>query len=148
MVHSPVGLSSAVLVVALGAALATVGPLVPGLAMVLVGLLLSLATVSRVTAGPHGLQVTLSALGRPRKRVPITEIVEAGVTTVAPFADFGGWGYRLRGDATGIVLRAGPALQLRLADGGQLVVTVDDPETPAALLNSEIDRAHARSSEC
>ena len=66
VVHSPVGLSSAVLVVALGAALATVGPLVPGLAMVLVGLLLSLATVSRVTAGPHGLQVTLSALGRPR----------------------------------------------------------------------------------
>jgi hypothetical protein len=56
---------------------------------------------------------------------------------------WGGWGYRgsrrlFRKAA--VVLRAGPALRLDLADDTQLVVTVDDAESGAGLLNDLLAR--------
>ena len=61
---------------------------------------------------------------------------------VSPFAEFGGWGYRVgRGGRVGIVLRSGPALQVERTGGRSLVVTVDDAATGAALLNTLAARA-------
>jgi hypothetical protein len=35
-----------------------------------------------------------------------------------------------------VVLHSGPAIVLELADGRRFAVTVDDPETPVALLDA------------
>ena len=61
--------------------------------------------------------------------------------SVDPFADFGGWGYRVRpGSRTGFVVRKGEALEVERGDGTAWVVTVDDAAEGAALLNTLADR--------
>lgn len=94
----------------------------------------------RVTAGPTGLTVRGLA-GIPVFRVAIADIAEAAVVRVEPMADFGGWGIRwtLTSEgkgSTGIVTRAGEALQVTRTDGRQLAVTVDDAATGAAVLHA------------
>ena len=39
-----------------------------------------------------------------------------------------------------VVLRAGPGLRLDLHDGKTFAITIDNPETPAQLLNAEASR--------
>jgi hypothetical protein len=98
-------------------------------------LALALLTTSwRVRVDENGL-VVRSVMGWPVYRVPAAEIAKAGATEVSPGADFGGWGLRMApGRRFGIVTRGGPALEVLRHDGRSLVVTVDDPETGAALL--------------
>ena len=60
---------------------------------------------------------------------------------MSAFSEFGGWGYRVRPGASGVVLHSGAALSVRLRGGREFVVTVADPETAAALLNGLIARA-------
>jgi hypothetical protein len=67
---------------------------------------------------------------------------QASAEDIWPLA-WGGWGYRVRSGRRALVLRGGPGLVLDLRDGGRFAVTVDDPETPAALLNGLIARAGA-----
>lgn len=43
-----------------------------------------------------------------------------------------------------VVLRAGPCIRLDLRNGKVFVVTIDNPETAVALLNTEVARAGAR----
>ncbi|MEV5596660.1 DUF1648 domain-containing protein [Streptomyces sp. NPDC052496] len=95
----------------------------------------------RVTADHRGLTVASPLVPRPRLRIPLARVVEAGVQQISPLADFGGWGYRLRSGRSGIVLRTGEALALRLTNGRVFVVTVDDAATAAALLNALAARA-------
>ncbi|MFH8344022.1 hypothetical protein [Streptomyces sp. NPDC018045] len=97
----------------------------------------------RVTADHRGLTVASPLVPRPRLRIPLDRMAEAGVQQVSPLADFGGWGYRIRSGRSGIVLRAGEALALRLTNGRVFVVTVDDAATAAALLNALAARARA-----
>jgi len=83
-----------------------------------------------------------SALGWPGTHVPADEVLRASVTEVSPFADFGGWGWRVgRGGRVGVVLRRGEALLVERTEGRSLVVTVHDAATGAALLNTLADRA-------
>ncbi len=94
----------------------------------------------RVTVGPGGLTV-VGPLGVPRFRVPLEQVAEAGASQVDPFRDFGGWGVRAAaGGRYGVVLRRGPALTVRRGDGTTFVVTVDDADEAAALLNTLADR--------
>ncbi|GAB3310904.1 DUF1648 domain-containing protein [Epidermidibacterium keratini] len=83
-----------------------------------------------------------SALGFPRGRVPIEDIETAEVIDVRPM-DYGGWGLRFTPGATAIVTRSGPALAVRRT-GRDFVITLDDPRTPAAVLNAEIARTTPR----
>lgn len=77
-----------------------------------------------------------SALGAPHFHYPLDEITAAGVRTVNPTRDFGGWGIRTpTRDRTGIVVRAGDAIEVQRVGGKVLVITVDDAQTGAALLN-------------
>jgi hypothetical protein len=48
------------------------------------------------------------------------------------------------GRRTGIVLRAGEAIEVKRTDGKTLVVTVDDALQGAALLNGLVARSHKR----
>lgn len=86
-----------------------------------------------------------SALGAPNYHYPLDEIEGAAVADIVPLRDFGGWGIRMVGGRrTGIVLRAGEAIEVKRVDGKTLVVTVDDALRGAALLNGLIARSHKR----
>ncbi|WP_169165957.1 DUF1648 domain-containing protein [Cellulomonas taurus] len=141
-VSSPVGLGVG--------GVTTVGMLVLAVvlrmpALILIGALLAalLATmlVFRVTVDATGLRLR-SALGWPRTHVPATEIVGVEVAQVSPFREFGGWGVRVgRGGEVGWVLRAGEAIRVLRTGGRDLVVTVPDAATGAALLTTLAERA-------
>ncbi|MFI1798058.1 DUF1648 domain-containing protein [Streptomyces sp. NPDC020379] len=112
----------------------------PALPLLVTGVLMALLTGARVTADRRGLTVTPSIVPWPRLNVPLRKIAEADHRAVSPLRDFGGWGYRIRPGASGIVLRSGDAISVRLTTGSEFVVTVDDAATAAALLNTLADR--------
>ncbi|MEU3600045.1 hypothetical protein ABZ714_15195 [Streptomyces sp. NPDC006798] len=96
----------------------------------------------RVTADARGLTVTPAGLRRPRVRIPLDEIATASARRVSAVRDFGGFGYRIRAGASGVILRSGDALAVDRASGGTFLVTVDDAATAAATLNALAARAH------
>lgn len=73
-------------------------------------------------------------------RIPLDELSAARITTVAPVADFGGWGPRRHRGVTGLVTRAGEALEFERTDGRRLLATVDGAAEAAALLTALIGR--------
>jgi hypothetical protein len=87
-----------------------------------------------------------SALGWPRYRVPLDEVVRADVTQVSPMKEFGGWGWRVGRDGrVGVVTRKGETLLVERTGGRSIVVTIDDAATGAGLLNSLADRSRRTS---
>ena len=90
------------------------------------------------------MSVRSSLISRPRKRIKLSEITVVHVKEIRPFRNFGGWGYRFNGVASGVVLRAGDAVVVELTNGTEFVVTVDDAHTAAALLNSLAERARTK----
>ena len=116
----------------------------PWIAVVLLVPAIAITTFSRirVTADRSGLQVGYGFLGWPRTSVPTRRIATAQAIDVRPI-EWGGWGYR--GNLTlmkraAVVLRAGPGIRLDLHDGKVFVVTIDNPDIPARLLNAEASR--------
>lgn len=122
----------------------------PGALFALLGLViavpgLALARV-RVTVDRRGVTVRPSLVPRPRVRVSLDEVAGATVReldTAAVLRDFGGWGYRVRADRTGVVLHTGETLVVRRGSGREFAVTVPDAATAAALLNTLAER-HGR----
>lgn len=85
----------------------------------------------------------ISSLGVWRINIPIEKVVNASVAYVEPFSDFGGYGLRLNPSMSmfGIVLKKGDALVIERSDKKRaFVVTVDDAETGAGLLNAYVAR--------
>ncbi|MFG2207319.1 DUF1648 domain-containing protein [Streptomyces sp. NPDC048638] len=101
-------------------------------------------TSVRVTVDRRGLALAPMLLPYPFRRIALDRVEGATSRKVVPFTEFGGWGYRVRPGASGLVLRSGDGLVLRLANGREFVVTVDDAATAAALFNTYLDRARAR----
>jgi Protein of unknown function (DUF1648) len=88
--------------------------------------------------------ITHSAMGWPRIRVPLAEVVRADVIQLRPLRDFGGWGLRVgRGGRVGVVLRRGEALLVERTGDRSIAVTVDGAATAAGLLNALADRARS-----
>ncbi|MFJ2542368.1 DUF1648 domain-containing protein [Microbacterium sp. NPDC087589] len=97
-------------------------------------ILVSTSLTFRVRASSAGLRVR-SAAGWPRLEIPAAEIASTRAVRIDPFAEFGGWGYRVGTDGRrGFVLRAGEALEVTRTDGRVFVVTVDDATTAASVL--------------
>lgn len=88
-----------------------------------------------------------SVIGIPRFHVPLADMAAASRVDVNPVGEFGGWGIRLApGRRVGVVLRAGEGIEVERKGGRRFVVTVDDAETGAALLEALVQReAAARS---
>ncbi|MFJ8715844.1 hypothetical protein ACIRD9_22075 [Streptomyces violaceus] len=104
----PLGATGLVLTAAAVALLPFTGPL--AVSALLVGGVLCLGFARLyVTVGRQGLTVTPGRLPWPRIRVPHREIDALG--------DFGGWGYRIRPGASGVILRSGSTLFVRRAGG-------------------------------
>ncbi|HEY4269226.1 MAG TPA: hypothetical protein VGM94_13645 [Galbitalea sp.] len=93
-----------------------------------------------VTAGPRGFAVR-SVLGWPRLTVPASDVAKAGVVSIDPMADFGGWGIRWvigpnRKGRWGVVTRRGTGIEVVRRDGRSIVVTIDDASSAAAILET------------
>ncbi|GHB79661.1 hypothetical protein GCM10010347_57700 [Streptomyces cirratus] len=97
-------------------------------------LLLVFASVTvRITG--RALEVAYGPLGRPVRRWSPGEIeVPARVEERRPM-QVGGWGYRISGLGTTVMVRRGPCLVIR-SRGRDFAVSVDDAQRGAALLNS------------
>jgi hypothetical protein len=107
----------------------------------LVGILIASMFRWVVRVDSTGLTIR-SALGWPRVRVPLDEVVRADVIEVRPLRDFGGWGLRVgRGGRVGVVLRSGEAVLVERTGGRSVAVTVDGAATAAGVLNALADRA-------
>ncbi len=108
---------------------------------VVLGALLVATSSFTVRIDEAGL-VARGALGAPSWRIPAADVQRAAAVDVSPFGDFGGWGVRYAaGRRSGIVVRAGEALEVTRRDGRSLVVTIDDADAAAALLTAVAARA-------
>ncbi|MFD9436149.1 DUF1648 domain-containing protein [Streptomyces sp. NPDC060002] len=90
----------------------------------------------------RGLDVTFGPLGWPGRHWALEDIESARTENRTP-AQVGGWGYRLSGLGTTVMLRSGECLVIRTGKGKDFAVSVDDAEHAAALLNS-LGARHAR----
>jgi Protein of unknown function (DUF1648) len=94
-----------------------------------------------VRVDSRGVQIR-AALGIPVFRIPLDQVTSANVLDVQSVAQYGGWGIRIAmNQRIGIILRSGEALEIHRKKGLTLVVTVDDAETAAGLLNGMLARA-------
>jgi hypothetical protein len=105
----------------------------PAVAVPLASLLLFIDL--RVIVDRRGLRLVTGPFGTPLKRIPLTDIAAARTEHINPLK-WGGWGYRVIPGRSALVLRSGPGLVLDLRDGRRFAVTVDEPDTPAALLTA------------
>ncbi|WP_369212860.1 DUF1648 domain-containing protein [Streptomyces flavofungini] len=119
------------------------GSLVAGLPPFLLGLLCAPFGGVRVTVDRRGVTVASTLLPRPRLTLPLDKVTSAGSVQIQALGDFGGWGYRIRPNRRGVVLRSGEALAVSTAGGREYVITVDDSTTAAALLNGLANRPAA-----
>ncbi|MEU9123549.1 DUF1648 domain-containing protein [Streptomyces sp. NPDC048506] len=105
-------------------------------------------TSVRVTVDRRGLTLApLLILPASRirfRRIPLERVVEATSRPINCLADLGGWGYRILPGRSGLALRSGDGIVIRLTNGREFMVTVDDAATAAALLNTYADRARSQ----
>ncbi|MFD8212960.1 DUF1648 domain-containing protein [Streptomyces sp. NPDC059697] len=89
----------------------------------------------RARVGERGLDVAFGPFGWPTRHWAAEDIESARVENRTP-AQVGGWGYRLSGLGTTVMLRGGECLVIHPSKGREFAVSVDDAERGAALLNS------------
>jgi hypothetical protein len=133
-------LAGAVTLAAMGVALSAAVSPGAGVPALVVAALLAPTTSVRVTVDHSGVSVRPTLVPRPRVHVPLARVVRAGRSDVRA-RELGGWGLRMRGERTAVVLRSGEALDLELTDGSRLLVSVDDAATAAALVNTLAERS-------
>ena len=131
------GLVAVAALVALVSGLASAGPLwalfTP---FALTSLALAGCSSVRARASERGLEVAFGPLGWPARRWPVEDIESARAEDRTP-AQVGGWGYRLSGLGTTVMLRSGACLVIRTrGKGTEFAVSIDDAERGAALLNA------------
>lgn len=114
-----------------------------GVGLLIGGMTVLALTSVRVTVDRRGLALAPTLLPYPFRRIALDRVQEATSRRISPAAEFGGWGYRVRPGRSGLVLRSGEGLVLRLASGREFVVTVDDAATGASLLNAYLDRSRS-----
>jgi hypothetical protein len=88
----------------------------------------------RTTVSRRGVVVSLGWLGIPHWLVPMADVTGAEVEVVSPLS-YGGWGYRARPGARAVVVRGGSSLRIHRSHRPDLVLTVDDAERGASLIN-------------
>ncbi|MGW2421979.1 DUF1648 domain-containing protein [Streptomyces sp. NPDC001709] len=131
------GLIAVGALVALAVGLAnTVALWVVGLACGVTSLAGALFSSVRAKVSEAGLEVSFGPLGWPARRWAPAAIESARVEHRLP-SQVGGWGYRLSGLGTTVMLRAGDCLVVRpRGRRSDFAVSVDDAERGAALLNA------------
>ncbi|QIQ06259.1 hypothetical protein [Streptomyces liangshanensis] len=85
------------------------------------------------------LEVRCGHMGLPRRRILLAHVVDADFAPKVNPRHWGGWGYRWRPEmGTGVVVRRGEGLVLRLGDGRTFTVTVDDAEAAVRIIRDRL----------
>ncbi|MER5355609.1 DUF1648 domain-containing protein [Kitasatospora sp. NPDC002551] len=105
--------------------------------LVVVGLAGAGCSSVRARVTERGLTVAFGPLGLLSRHWAPEEIASARAEQRTP-AQVGGWGYRLSGLGTTVMLRRGECLVIRPRTGADFAVSADDAERGAALLNAVI----------
>ncbi|MFJ5031324.1 DUF1648 domain-containing protein [Streptomyces sp. NPDC088560] len=123
--------------VALGVGLASPEALWPVFAVCgVIALASGVFSSVRAKVSEAGLEVAFGPLGWPARRWSPAAIESARAEQRRP-SEVGGWGYRLSGHGTTVMLRAGDCLVVRpRGRRSDFAVSVDDAERGAALLNA------------
>ncbi|WP_439386117.1 hypothetical protein [Amycolatopsis lexingtonensis] len=89
--------------------------------------------------------IRFGLLGFPWRHLKLADIREATARELATFGD-GGLGLRFNPvtGTTAYKVRGGPALRLALENGRTVLISVDDPETGAGLVNDLVARRITR----
>lgn len=95
----------------------------------------------RVSIDWRGLRV-VSLFGIPLKRIALDQVSAVEAAEIRPM-DWGGWGYRIMPGRSAVVLRTGPGLVVTTTSDKLFAITLDDPEGPAALLQTLAARSRA-----
>jgi hypothetical protein len=119
------------------------GQWVTATVLIVLGVVLSMFTSVRVTVAARGVSVYYGPLGLRLTRIALRRIASAEVADMSWSHSFGYRGSLFVFGAAAVILRRGPALKLTLRDGKRFLVTVDDADTGAALLN-DLLKAQAR----
>ncbi|MEW2060047.1 DUF1648 domain-containing protein [Streptomyces sp. NPDC007002] len=133
---------AAVALLAAGAAVGREQSWFIGAPLMLLALVTGTFCRPHVTVDRRGLTVS-GLLPRPRVRVPLERMEAADSRPVNALAEYGGWGYRIRPERSGVITRSGEAIVVSLTSGREFAVTVGDSATGAALLNTLLDRQRA-----
>ncbi|MFC6065433.1 hypothetical protein [Streptomyces ochraceiscleroticus] len=116
--------------------MAVVGCVAAGL-LVLFGTLAFVHVAVRVDK--DCLEVRCGHMGLPRRRIPLSHVVDVDFAPRVTPCHWGGWGYRWRPEqGTGVIVRRGEAVILRLGDGRTFTVTVDDAEAAVRCIRSRL----------
>ncbi|MEU3252541.1 hypothetical protein [Streptomyces sp. NPDC006997] len=117
-------------------AMAVVGCIAAGL-LVLFGTLAFVHVALRVDR--EALEVRCGHIGVPRRRIPLSRVVDAEFIAHVTPRHWGGWGYRWRPEkGTAVVVRRGEGLLLRLWDGHTFTITVDDAEAAVRVIRARL----------
>ncbi|MER7306652.1 hypothetical protein E5082_09750 [Streptomyces griseoluteus] len=94
------------------------------------------------------LEVRCGHVGLPRRRIPLSQVVDAEYVPHVTPRHWGGWGYRWRPDkGTAVVVRRGEGIVLTLWDGHTFTITVDNAESAVRVIRARLraitpDNAH------
>ncbi|HEY3466003.1 MAG TPA: hypothetical protein VGL47_12780 [Amycolatopsis sp.] len=108
----------------------------------LVGVVVTALTYRlKATVDAKGVTIRFGLFGFPWRHLTLSRIREATTRELATFRD-GGLGLRFNPvtGTTAYKVRGGPALALALESGRTVLVSVDDPETAAGLVNDLLAR--------
>ncbi len=125
-----------------------VGAVVAGgvvsLVLVTAAVLILFFSAVRVSVNEREVHIGFGWWGWPRKAVPLDEISGADALEIEPMA-YGGWGLRGKGSGVdkiwAVIVRRGPGLRLIRPNVSDVVVTVDDAEHGAGLINDLLKRS-------
>lgn len=92
-----------------------------------------------VTVSPSGVTAASTLLPLLRRRLPLGRIENATARWTRP-TEIGGWGYRWNPGLSAVSLREGDALWITRIDQAQFVITIDDAETAAVLINQLLEQ--------
>lgn len=85
--------------------------------------------------------VRLRSLGWTWLTLPLSQIDYADVAVVHSLGDYGGWGWRYSLDGRrGLILKDGPGLVIKDLASSDLVITLEDADTAAGLINGLLAR--------
>jgi hypothetical protein len=119
-------------------------PMLVSAAALLLGAVAMLASGSvRVTVDPREVAVRSVCFPVFRRSIALARVTGAFAKSARPM-ELGGWGYRWLPRRSAVSLRAGDALWLRLDGGREFVVTVDDADRAARVVNANLGRTRGR----
>lgn len=101
------------------------------------GVLSALFTRARVTVTSERVTVGFGPFGFPAVTRTMASITDVNLLHVEPLT-FGGWGYRVLPGVRAVVIRRGEGLRLTCIDKPDLVVTLDEAATAAAVVARHI----------